>query len=103
MDPKVEQIFQEAESRANGLAILRTYKAAMQGQPWALCFWLKCRAGWRERPVDTESTGVRERREEQDSFVRSKISDPAVQRAANALLATLNDPSVRVDAPVDGK
>src|ERR1019366_4483528 len=24
------------------------YKAAMRGEAWACCFWLKCRAGWRE-------------------------------------------------------
>ena len=25
------------------------YQAAMRGEAWACCFWLKCRAGWREK------------------------------------------------------
>ncbi|HET9304835.1 MAG TPA: hypothetical protein VFO46_02300 [Candidatus Sulfotelmatobacter sp.] len=27
------------------------YQRAMAGEPWAVCFWLKCRAGWREPPT----------------------------------------------------
>jgi len=27
------------------------YNSALKGEPWAVCFWLKCRGGWRERQV----------------------------------------------------
>jgi hypothetical protein len=38
-----------ASVRANSVIASRLYAAAERGEPWAVCFWLKTRARWRER------------------------------------------------------
>jgi hypothetical protein len=44
-----------------GLAMSKVVTAINAGRPWAICFWLKCRAGWRERSAvdDVESVTVK--------------------------------------------
>ena len=37
--------------KSNALVATQVFKAAQRGEAWACCFWLKCRAGWRERSV----------------------------------------------------
>ena len=89
MDPKVEQIFQDAEARTNGLVSRRVLLAALKGEAWACCFWLKCRAGWQERPSrEVESTDARERREDRDAMVKSALENPESRKAASALIAS---------------
>lgn len=34
---------------ANAMIAGVLYNAALKGAPWAVCFWLKCQGGWRER------------------------------------------------------
>jgi hypothetical protein len=38
-----------AEAKANATIGNIAYQRALAGEPWAVCFWLKCRAGWKER------------------------------------------------------
>lgn len=37
-----------AADRANASVARKLYEKAVAGEPWAVCFWLKTRAGWRE-------------------------------------------------------
>jgi hypothetical protein len=37
--------------KSNALVATQVFKAAQRGEAWACCFWLKCRAGWKERSV----------------------------------------------------
>jgi len=37
-----------AGDQANAVAISMLFAAVQKGESWAICFWLKCRAGWRE-------------------------------------------------------
>ena|SRR5215469_9438302 len=39
------------------LAVRKLAAAIDKGEAWAICFWLKCRAGWHERQVQ-EVTGA---------------------------------------------
>ncbi len=41
---------------ANAAVANRLYQAAMDGHGWAVCFWLKCRAKWKET-LAVEATG----------------------------------------------
>ena len=34
--------------RANALIANQAFQAASRGEAWAVCFWLKCRARWKE-------------------------------------------------------
>ncbi|HXI44189.1 MAG TPA: hypothetical protein VNH18_05560 [Bryobacteraceae bacterium] len=34
---------------ANAMIAGVLYSAALKGEPWAVCFWLKCQAGWKEK------------------------------------------------------
>ena len=43
-------------TRANSVIASRLYAAAERGEPWAVCFWLKTRARWRETSIH-EHTG----------------------------------------------
>jgi hypothetical protein len=45
-----------ATARANSVIGSRLYAAAERGEPWAVCFWLKTRARWRETSIH-EHTG----------------------------------------------
>lgn len=36
-------------TKLNGLCVQGIVKAMEAGEAWALCFWAKCRMGWRER------------------------------------------------------
>ena len=38
-----------AVAKSNALVATQVLNAAQRGEAWACCFWLKCRAGWRER------------------------------------------------------
>ena len=42
---------------ANAVAVNMLFQAVQRGEAWAVCFWLKCRAGWRET-TRTEVTGT---------------------------------------------
>lgn len=37
-----------ASPKANATIANVLYQRATMGEAWAVCFWLKCRAGWRE-------------------------------------------------------
>jgi len=37
-----------AEALANSIVGNVAFQAACRGEAWAVCFWLKCRAGWKE-------------------------------------------------------
>jgi hypothetical protein len=37
-----------AMDMATAHAVSKLFEAVKDGAPWAICFWLKCRAGWRE-------------------------------------------------------
>lgn len=37
-----------AMDKANAAVGNKCFQAAMAGEAWAVCFWLKCRAGWKE-------------------------------------------------------
>jgi len=37
-----------AGDQANAVAVSMLFAAVQKGEAWAICFWLKCRAGWRE-------------------------------------------------------
>lgn len=39
---------EQANNSFTGMAVGKLYDALKKGQPWAICFYLKCRAGWRE-------------------------------------------------------
>lgn len=45
-----------AMDKANARIGQVAFSAAAEGQAWAVCFWLKCRAGWKETQV-TEHAG----------------------------------------------
>jgi hypothetical protein len=82
----------QAESRANGLAILElTSRDAGTTVGTMLLVEVPGRMAGRRSMPSHGSVAARR----QDSRYAGKISDPAVQQAANALLATLNGPSVR--------
>lgn len=34
------------------------YQKATEGEAWAVCFWLKCRADWKERSVTEHEGGI---------------------------------------------
>lgn len=42
-----EELATSAE-KANAAVASQVYQAAMRGEAWACCFWLKCRAHWQE-------------------------------------------------------
>lgn len=45
-----------SSAKANAAVANKLYNAAMNGEAWAICFWLKARAGWREKsPLDAVS------------------------------------------------
>jgi hypothetical protein len=46
-----------AVTQVNALAGSQVIAAMKRGEAWACCFWLKCRAGWKER-VTQELTGL---------------------------------------------
>ena len=46
-----------AATNANAAVVGKLYAAAMAGESWAICFWLKCRARWQE-VVRYEHTGA---------------------------------------------
>jgi hypothetical protein len=51
-----EQELETASIKANSVVANRLYLAAERGEPWAVCFWLKTRAKFREtdpRPGQT--------------------------------------------------
>lgn len=37
-----------ASPQANAVVGNVAFQAAVRGEAWAVCFWLKCRAGWKE-------------------------------------------------------
>ncbi len=53
IDPKTlrlhfRQELDTASPMANAKIANVAYQRAVAGEPWAVCFWLKCRAGWKE-------------------------------------------------------
>jgi hypothetical protein len=46
-----------AMDKANARVGQVAFQKAIDGEAWAVCFWLKCRAGWKEVQV-TEHTGA---------------------------------------------
>ena len=38
-----------ARDQTTALAVGKLVRAIERGEAWAICFWLKCRAGWQER------------------------------------------------------
>jgi hypothetical protein len=39
-----------------GMAMGQLVQAVSRGEAWAICFWMKCRAGWQERQVMEHTT-----------------------------------------------
>ena len=38
----------QATDQTTAVAVAQLFKAVKAGESWAICFWLKCRARWRE-------------------------------------------------------
>ena len=56
IDPKTLRLhFRRELDTAADMANARigqvAFQKAAEGEPWAVCFWMKCRAGWRETHV----------------------------------------------------
>lgn len=43
------EVIDTAVARVHGLAVGKLIGAMYRGEPWAICFYLKTRAGWREQ------------------------------------------------------
>jgi hypothetical protein len=52
----------QAVNSFTGMAVGKLYDALKKGQPWAICFYLKCRAGWREIPREADVPDNRDTR-----------------------------------------
>lgn len=48
-EPHLAALIKRAKADTIDLATGKLVLAIRQGAPWAICFFLKCRAGWRER------------------------------------------------------
>ena len=44
-------------TKVKALAMSKVVMAMQAGEPWAVCFFLKCRAGWREK-AEVELSGT---------------------------------------------
>ena len=62
--------------KSNALVATQVFKAAQRGEAWACCFWLKCRAGWKERQA-IEHTGADGSPLLSDAQVRKLLEDAA--------------------------
>jgi hypothetical protein len=61
----------------------KLYDACLRGEAWAICFWLKCRAGWSEK-----TTLKLEVSEEPDIDALRKKVGRAIAARAKAIAAT---------------
>ncbi len=69
-----------SRDKANAAIANVAYQRAIAGEAWAVCFWLKCRAGWKETQVIEHEMG-------------GSIADVLRQRrAARANAAQLDSP-----------
>lgn len=77
-----------SSDKANAIIAGVLYQAAVRGEPWAVCFWLKCRAKWQEvvryehsgpegKPIEIDA-GMGTARER----IRRKLAEAATVEAA---------------------
>lgn len=63
-------------AKSNALAASQVFKAVQRGEAWACCFWLKCRANWKERQA-IEHTGAEGAPLISDAQVRKLLEENA--------------------------
>jgi len=103
-DPVVGEMFDEARERIVDMAEGVIVKSLKAGNLTAAIYVTKChgwKRGWVEKHDREDAFADSRAREERDSFIKTAISNPEAQRAANALLASIYNPSVSVETPMD--
>lgn len=85
---------------ANNKAVGKLFAAVDKGEPWAICFWLKCRARWQE-VVRYEHTGADSGPVTID-INASDASPREILRSRVASIAAGMDPGASPQQPVNG-